>query len=119
MAKEKKTDNTNLMAAVAYLLMPISSIVIYLVEKENKYVRFHAFQSLLLGVILFVASWLIGFVIAMIALATMGLGVLLIAPLMMVFWLVCLALWLFLMWKAYTGEKYKLPVIGDIAEKNA
>ncbi len=119
MAKEKKTDNANLMSAIAYLLMPISSIIIYLMEKSDKYVRFHAFQGLLLGIILLVASWIIGFVIAMIALATMGMGVFLIAPVMMLFWLVCLVLWLFMMWKAYNGEKYKLPVIGDIAEKNA
>ena len=115
----KKGENANLMAAVAYFLMPITSIIIYLMEKDNKYVRFHAFQSLLFGVILFVASWILRFVFAMLAIATLGMVVFLAAPIMMLFWLACVVLWIFMMWKAYSGEKYKLPIIGDMAEKNA
>ncbi|MCL6449240.1 MAG: zinc-ribbon domain-containing protein [Armatimonadetes bacterium] len=34
-------------------------------------------------------------------------------------WLVSIVLWVFLMVKAYQGERYKLPVVGDLAERYA
>jgi uncharacterized membrane protein len=93
----------NVAAMLSYLLGFISGLVFYLLEKDNKYVRFHAMQSILVSAILFV----VGFII------------MLIPAVNILFGLAELALWIALMLKAYQGEKFKLPLIGDLAEKNA
>lgn len=94
-------SNENILGAVAYLLGWVTGIVLLLVEKENKFVRFHAMQS----TILFGALTLIGFV--------PFIGWIL-APILAI---PAFILWLFLMWKAFNGESYKVPYVGDFAEK--
>ena len=93
-------------ALLSYLVGVISGVVFFLIEKENKYVRFHALQSIFLFV---------GFFVLNIALAVVP-GVNLALPILS---LAELALWVVLMVKAYQGEKFKLPVVGDLAEKHA
>ena len=70
-----------------------------MIEKENKFVRFHAMQSIILSV----AATVMGFVPLVGLLASLA----------------YIVLWIVMMIKAYNGEKFKLPIIGDIAEKNA
>ncbi|HZX19613.1 MAG TPA: DUF4870 domain-containing protein [archaeon] len=104
----------NVAGALCYLLGFITGILFLLIEKDNKFVKFHAMQAILFSVAFFVASvilsmfWVIPFLGWLIA----GIGSTLLG-------IAGLLLWLFLMWKAYQGEKFKLPVIGDIAEKNS
>lgn len=106
---ESSTGNEKLMGALAYLLGPVTGIVFLVVEKKNEYVRFHAMQSaILFGGILLLSVALgiipvLGWFIALIISPLIG--------------LVSFILWLVLMWKAYSGEKYKLPYVGDLAEK--
>lgn len=100
-----KANNENLMGAVSYLLGFVTGIIILLVEKESKFVRFHAMQSTILFGGIFVANialgfvpllgWLVGLILSLVA---------------FVLWIVC-------MWKAFQGEMYKVPYVGDIAEK--
>lgn len=97
----------NLEALLCYLFGFITGIVFYLVEKENKYVRFHAMQSM----ITFGGLFVITFVIVIVPI--IGL------VLMPLLWLLQVILWIVLMIKAYQGEKFKVPFAGDIAEKNA
>jgi len=106
---EKDSSNEKMMGAVAYLLGPVTGIILLLVEKNNTYVRFHAMQStvvfgaiLLLNIILGIIP-VLGWLVALI-----------LSPLVM---LVSFVLWVFLMWKAFNGEKYKLPYFGDLAER--
>ncbi len=94
----------------------IYSIIVLVTEKENKFVRFCAFQSLLLMVALIVL-W-IGIVIISIVLAFVSSTLSMLFSL--VVWLVVLAfigLAIFLCIKAYGLQKVKLPIIGDLAEK--
>ena len=93
----------NLEAFFCYLFGFITGLVFYLVEKENKFVRFHAMQSILVFGALFVAGFLI----------------LLIPVLNIAFLLAQTALWIILMVMAYQGETFKLPIVGDIAQRNA
>jgi uncharacterized membrane protein len=93
----------NIRGALCYSLGFISGAFFLLTEKENKFVRFHAMQS----TIVFGITFLISFVPVL----GWALSVFLI-PLSLI-------LWLFLMYKAYQGEKFKLPVIGDLAEQQA
>ena len=109
----QKSGNTslgldaNLEAALSYLLGVITGIVFCILEKENKFVRFHAIQS----TITFGAILVLNIVITNIPFVGGVLSTLIS--------IVGLVLWVYLMVKAYQGEQFKLPVIGDIAEKNA
>ena len=95
----------NLAAALAYLLGPITGILFLVLEKESKFVRFHAMQSTITFIVLFVVSLILGMIPI--------LGWLLLIPLQFA----VLILWLFLMFKAFKGEKFKLPTVGDMAER--
>jgi uncharacterized membrane protein len=92
----------------------IVSIVVAIVEKKSRFVRFHAFQSLLVhgaGFALFLVLAIIqivaGMVFAPLALLVWGLE--------MLVGLAFLALTIFLMMKAHANEEYKLPRLGDLA----
>ena len=96
--------NENLMGAGAYLLWWVTGIIFLVVEKNNKFVRFHAMQSLLLFGPLHVLMIVLGFVpiIGWIVGVFLSLG--------------SFILWIVMMWKAF-GEMFKLPYVGDLAEK--
>ncbi len=97
--------NENLKGALAYLLGFITGIVLLLVEKNSRFVRFHAMQSTVLFGGLFVVNLALGFI----PLLGWALGFLIS--------IVAFILWLLLMWKAFNGETYKVPFVGEIAEK--
>ncbi|MFH0974056.1 MAG: DUF4870 domain-containing protein [Candidatus Micrarchaeota archaeon] len=121
-ARKKKSEyksNANLTAAVSYVLFIVTGIIIYLMEKRNGYVRFHAMQSILLTVVLVVINVVLNIAGMMFGFLTLGFGVVLFKIIWALFGLAVFLLWLFLMWKAYSGEKYKLPLVGRMAEKNA
>jgi uncharacterized membrane protein len=96
----------NLAAALAYLAGFITGIALLIVEKQNRYVRFHAMQSTVLFLAVLVMS------IALNSIPLLG-------PVLYAFILfpAVVILWLVLMFKAYSGERFKLPVVGDFAEK--
>jgi uncharacterized membrane protein len=95
----------NVAALLSYLVGFITGIVFFVIEKDNKFVRFHALQSIITFGILFVLGFMLGFM----PFIGYMLGYLI--------WVVDIILWIILMIKAYQGEKFKLPIIGDIAEK--
>ncbi|MFH1875361.1 MAG: DUF4870 domain-containing protein [Candidatus Omnitrophota bacterium] len=114
MSEEKKDlgpTSTGMQANIAgllcYLVGFITGIVFYLVEKNNKFVRFHAMQSIIAFGFLFVMATLLPWIPVIGWILT---------P---VLWVVNLVLWIVLMIKAYQGELFKLPIAGDIAEKNS
>ena len=91
----------NTAAALAYVLGWLTGLVFVLVEKENRYVRFHAMQSLMFFAALTVASFIpvIGW---------------LLSPLLMIVGFIA---WLMCIYKAYAGEEVELPVVGKMAKK--
>jgi uncharacterized membrane protein len=93
----------NIASALTYVLGFITGIIFLLVEKENKTVRFNAMQS----IIVFLGLFIVAMVISFIPFVNM---------LVLVIWLIELVLWLVLIIKSYQGEKFKLPVVGDMAE---
>lgn len=108
----------NLAAALSYVLSILTGIIFFVLEKENKYVRFHAMQAILFG-----AAWIILWIVLGILSTALWfvpvVGWILNVAIYLVLGLGGFILWLFLMYKAYQGERFKLPIIGDIAEKNA
>jgi len=79
--------------------------VFFLLEKENKFVRFHAMQS----IIVFGGLTIISLIISVIPLLGWLISTLLS--------LLALVLWILLMVKAYQNVWFKLPLVGDLAEK--
>lgn len=98
--------DANVAAALAYAVGWVTGLAFYLVEQDNRFVRFHALQSMIVFGVLSLA-W-------MVALSVPVLGwivaFLVIPP-------VSAVLWLLLMYKAYRGERYKVPAAGDMAEQ--
>jgi len=101
MAKTSTGLDDNVAGLLCYVLGWISGTVFILIETENKFVRYHAMQSIIVFGILTVAGIILGFV------PYIG-------------WLVpaiSFILWVVLMVKAYQGAKYKLPWAGNLAER--
>ena len=105
MAKTSVGLEENVEGLLCYLLGWLTGIVFFVLEKESRFVRFHALQSIVTFLPLSVIGWVFG-AIPFIR------GVIL--PLI---WILGIILWLILMIKAYQGEMYKLPVVGDFVEK--
>jgi uncharacterized membrane protein len=110
---EKSTTglDANVAAALAYLLGFISGIVFLVIEKDSKFVRFHAMQS----AVVFGAIFVVWIVLVNIPFIGLIVGFLLI-PIVSIGSFI---LWLILMFKAYNWEKFKLPIAGDIAEQKS
>jgi uncharacterized membrane protein len=97
--------DANIAAALTYLVGFITGILFLVLEKDSAFVRFHAMQSTIVS---------LGFVALQMALGFIPIFGWMLMPLL---GLAGLVLWLFLMVKAFQGERFKLPVIGDIAEQ--
>jgi uncharacterized membrane protein len=95
----------NISGVVAYFLGFITGIVLLVIEKENKFVRFHAAQSTVVFGALFIISIILGFI------PIIGWLIALFLP------IIGLVLWLYLMFMAYKGNLYRLPVLADFADK--
>ena len=97
----------NVASLLCYVGWWVTGIVFLILEPENKTIKFHAIQSIALFGALFVIAIIFqfipvfGWIIAWIA------------------WIIGIIFWIILMVKAYNGERYKVPVVGDIADKNS
>jgi len=111
----------NVAGALSYLVGFITGIVFLVIEpyNKNRFVRFHAFQSIFFSAVCIVFSMVWSWIFVSL-LFTPGIGL---WGLMSLIWLVVrlamFAAWVFLMYKAYNNEEFKLPIIGDLAAKQA
>jgi uncharacterized membrane protein len=96
----------NVAGALAYSLGWVTGAALLIIERENQFVRFHALQSCIVFGSL-CALWFIGMSIPPIGWI---LSFFIIPP-------VSAAIWLFMLYKSYRGERFKLPFAGDIAEQ--
>ena len=105
MEKTSTGLNENVAGLLCYVLGWISGLVFLLIERENKFVRFHALQSIVvfgaLTVILIIVGWIpfLGQVLAAIV------------------YIIMVVMWIILMIKAYQGTRFKAPWAGNLAEK--
>jgi uncharacterized membrane protein len=110
----------NVAGLLCYIFGFITGIIFLALApyNQNKFVRFHAFQSIFLSVAwigVVIAERIVSAVLLSISLALFGL----VAVVWMLVALGFLALWIVLLMKAYNGQRWKLPIIGDLAEKQA
>lgn len=112
---------SNVAACLSYLVGWITGLIFLVIEpyKNDKFVRFHAFQSIFLSIAVF-AIW-IGVVIlsTILGFITRGLGFFIMGPLLTIIWLGVLAVVVICMIKAYGNQQFKLPIIGEMAAKQA
>jgi uncharacterized membrane protein len=123
----------HLVAGFGYFFTPILPLIFFFMEKNNKFVKFHALQSIILGVaevVVFILVFIVQFVILAGSVAadnaTGGSGIFASGGLLTTCLLPCvigilslgfLGLWLWGMISGFTGKATKLPVIGNLAEK--
>ena len=118
-------------AAISYIW--IVGLIFFFLEKENKFIRFHAMQSVLFGIansIIMVVLVILATILTVvfgIGGAMVGGGVATLVSLFvwliwLLFWLIAMAMFVGLIFaavKAYQGQMFKLPIIGNMAEKIA
>ncbi len=123
-AKPEAESSTGLSANVAgllcYVVHWITGIVFVLLEKKSKYVKFHAWQSLMTFGVLFVAWLVLSVLLGVIGAVTLSPGLIIFAGVMnVILWVIMVGLWIALMILAGTGRKWKVPWAGNWAEKQA
>lgn len=108
---EKPDPRSRLHAALAYVLAGFSGLILLVLRREDRFVQFHALQSiaatvvaLALALVLWLLSYfpLLGFLYGML-LRLLQIGLFL--------------LWLFLLWQAYQGRWFRIPYLGDWAQR--
>ncbi|MBN1374778.1 MAG: DUF4870 domain-containing protein [Dehalococcoidia bacterium] len=105
MAKSSTGLEENVAGLLCYVVGWITGLIFFLIEKDSKFVKFHGMQSIITFGGLMIVSW----ILANIPVIGWIIGLLLSV--------LAFVLWIVLMIKAYQGQKYKLPGIGDLAEK--
>jgi uncharacterized membrane protein len=113
----------NITALIGYIIGIIALVEIF-IEKDNKFVRFHAIQAVLFHVVFwisFTVVWIVGAIVVFaISAASTGLGwilgLLLTLILLAVFFGGLIGL-IYAAMKAYQGVTFKLPIVGNMAEK--
>ena len=106
----------NVAGALAYVLGIITGVIFLVIEKENRFVRFHAAQSIAVTLLLVVVSIalsilstilvfipILGWIVAFLLSVGLSLGT--------------FVLWVLLMWRAYQGREWELPIAAGIARK--
>jgi len=105
--------NENVAAALSYVLGPITGIIVLVLERENKFVRFHALQSTLWFLFMWIVFWVVG-LLGGLPLIGWLLGFVLF-PVRWAWRLLFIASKLFLILRAFLGHEFKLPFVGDVA----
>ena len=114
----------NIAALLAYIFHWVSGLIFFLIEKESRLVRFHAMQSILLsvvaGVLVFVL-WIASFVIWLVTTQLPGILAGIVNLVVLLVWIVVgiaiAVAWIVCLIKAFQSQYFKLPIIGNFAEK--
>jgi len=123
-AKSSTGLDENIAALLSYIFGWVSGLIFFLIEKDSRLVRFHAMQSLLFNVLVAVVGiglWIVLFVVFMIAAQISSALTTLLSLVSILVWVVFMiaifgALILCLV-KAFQSQYFKLPIIGNFAEK--
>ncbi len=105
MGKTSTGLQENVAGLLCYVIGWIGGLVFLLLEPKNRFIRFHAMQSIIVFGALSLASALVAWIPFIGGFFGAAIGI------------VAFVLWIVLMVKAYQGELYKVPVAGDLAEK--
>lgn len=111
----------NIAGLLCYVALWVTGIVFVVIEKKSTFVKFHAWQSIMTFGILTVVQIVISITSTLVAIAlpfSFGLlGLVYIVGILV--WLLTVGLWIALMVLAYSGKMWKVPLVGDWAERQA
>lgn len=102
MEKKESETKKETAGALSYVLGPVTGIF-FLVTNKDPFVRFHAMQSTVVFVALMVLQWVFGITIILIPLSAL-VGV------------ATFILWLVLIYKAWQGDQWEVPLLGKVAK---
>ncbi|HEX6965537.1 MAG TPA: DUF4870 domain-containing protein [Gemmatimonadaceae bacterium] len=106
----------NVAGALAYLLGPLTGLFFLVTEKENRFVRFHAAQSITVGVGLIILAIALSVLESLLSVVPI-LGILIGLLISIVLGLGSFVLWLVLMYRAYQGQEWEVPIAGVQARR--
>jgi uncharacterized membrane protein len=114
----------NVAALLSYVFGWVSGLIFFLIEKDSRLVKFHAMQSILFNVLIAIvgiALWIVTFIIVIIGSQLPGFLSAILSLLATLIWIVfsigILIAWVMCLIKAFQGVYFKLPIIGNFAEK--
>ena len=102
---QAESSNSRLVASLAYAGGALSGVVVLAIEKQDRFVRFHAMQS----TVTFLGVLVLNLIVVSLPLVGFAFSI--------VFVVGVIGLWILLIIKAFRGEWYKLPYVGDFAEQ--
>ncbi|MCM8772112.1 MAG: DUF4870 domain-containing protein [Candidatus Omnitrophica bacterium] len=105
-------EREKLLSFLAYFFGWISGLIIFLIEKKSEFIRFNAIQS-----IIFSGIWTILRIFIYILIFIPFLGKIISFLISSLINIACFVIWIILLVKSFQGEKFKLPIIGNYAEK--
>ena len=111
----------NVAGALTYLLGLITGILFLVIDpfKTDRFVRFHAFQSIFFNVA-WIAFWIVWTIVGLVLSAVShGLFFIIQLPVNLLLMVGGFCLWAYLMYSAYQGKTFQIPVIGPLAAKQA
>jgi len=103
-------------AALAYLAGPFSGALMLWVERENTFIRFHACQSVI-GLGGLALALLGSYLLAAIAMFVSASLVTVLFNVAAVIWIVLVITTVLCAWKAWSGERWRLPLVADYADR--
>jgi uncharacterized membrane protein len=109
----------NVAGALCYFLGLLSGLIFWVAETQSRFVRFHAMQAMLLSVvwiailIAYMAIWNLLYALPIVGVIAGVFGTIGYAAIVLAW----VAAWLYCMFKAFQGERFKLPYLGEFAEK--
>ena len=111
---------SNVAALLSYVLGPITGIIFLVLDpyKNDRFVRFHAFQSIFFSAVLIV-FWILWNGIIWSIFSRMMFMWPILSIINVIVSLAAFVVWIFLMYKAYNNERFMLPIIGEFADKQA
>jgi len=114
----------NVAALLSYIFGWVSGLIFFLIEKDSRLVRFHAMQSILFNALIAVVGivlWIVTVVVLLVGTQLPGIMGGLLSLISTLFWLVfsvgLLIAFILCLVKAFQGQYWKLPVVGNFAEK--
>ncbi len=111
--------SANVAGLLCYVALWVTGIVFVVLEKKSKFVKFHAWQSIMTFGVLTVVQIILS-IIGTIAWTTFSLGLWRFANVLgIIVWVIVVGLWIVLMILAYQGKMWKVPGAGNWAEKQA
>ncbi|MCL5093859.1 MAG: DUF4870 domain-containing protein [Patescibacteria group bacterium] len=114
---EEKFLDSKISAFLSYLLGFITGFIFLIIAKDDSYVKFHATQSIFFSITFFIVKYLISSYLFPLLINASPSQATLISIFNTAVNIVFLILWVILLIMAYTGKKWELPILGQLARK--